>query len=87
MASTKSSPKVQDTSADKASPVFDLKSLKHLNANLAASAQQSVRDKALEKLETLLVQNDQWFADDVKHADMTVEKQIRMLWEGLFYSK
>jgi len=47
-----------NTDTEQAAPVFDLKSLRHLNANLAASAQQSVRDKALDKLETLLVKNN-----------------------------
>jgi hypothetical protein len=79
---------------------IDLKTLKQMNIQLAASArkcilnfifiEQSVRDQALDKLITMLATNKQWFliepmADETPESNLT--KNIRRVWEGLFFSK
>ena len=51
--STEHSPRKTKTSSDSDTetfPVMDIKALKHLNLQLAHSAQQVVRDKALDQL-------------------------------------
>lgn len=54
-------------------------------------SEQSVRDQALEKLEAMLITKKQWFMIELAKPDETPEmnlvKNIRRVWEGLFYSK
>jgi hypothetical protein len=50
-----------------------------------------VRDQAFEKLTAMLITNKQWFMIELAKPDETPEmnltKNIRRVWEGLFYSK
>ena len=50
-----------------------------------------MRDQALEKLTTMMVTKKQWFMIELAKPDETPEmnltKNIRRVWEGLFYSK
>lgn len=68
------------------SQFFDTKTLKSLNVHLAHSAQQTVRDKALATLVENLTAKNMWFEQSEKQADSR-QKSLRMLWEGLFFSK
>jgi hypothetical protein len=83
---------------------LDIKSVKQLNAGLAASAIQGDRDRALDKLIGWLDTNKLWFLTD---AESKIDKKpvdtndasnqhshynkstrcLRMVWEGLFFSK
>ena len=83
-------------SADSPLKFFDLKTLKNINAGLASSAQQSLRDKSLDRLAEML-KDKVWFQDEPKSAKPlkgegpvstpSSVKCMRRLWEGLFFSK
>lgn len=76
-----------------------MRTIKGLNAHLAASAMQSVRDKALDQLIHNLTKDKMWFpiektesspqksGKSEKSSQHAQVKSIRMLWEGLFFSK
>jgi len=57
-----------------ASNIFELKTIKSLNANLAASAQQAVRDKALDKLIEHLITKEMWFEE--QHKDTAAKDSV-----------
>ncbi|CDW79764.1 ribosomal rna processing protein 1 homolog b-like [Stylonychia lemnae] len=56
---------------------MDKRFLKQINSQLAASAQQEVRDRALQLLIKILIQEKQWINDPIK--------DLRAIWEGLFF--
>ena len=49
------------------------------NKYLTVILEQEVRDQALDDLIRLLVEEKTWFRDE--------DKDIKKIWEGLFYSK
>jgi len=57
---------------------METKQLRILNTQLAASAQQDVRDIALNTLVTSLCKEHTWVAEPTK-------KNLRIIWEGLFF--
>ena len=73
---------------------IDTKSLRELNIGLAHSSQQAIRDQSLDKLEKILVEQNQWFKKEEESEKTEKQdknhlpehtKNIRRLWEGLFF--